>query len=107
MNTNKIVIYVTIIAITLIIFVPTFYKVVSINQQRLNEVNEKLVTENAFRCYYEGKCQNKIVTLIVTLNELYNLGYITQDIVNPKTKEIYSKDSFVEISLNEMKLTYK
>ena len=57
MNTNKIVIYVTIIAITLIIFVPTFYKVVSINQQRLNEVNEKLVTENAFRCYYEEKCQ--------------------------------------------------
>ncbi len=103
MNTNKIVIYVTIIAITLIIAVPTFHKVVSINQQRLNEVNEKLVTENAFRCYYEGKCQNKIVTL----NELYNLGYITQDIVNPKTKEIYSKDSFVEISLNEMKLIYK
>ena len=93
----------TIIAITLIISVPTLYKVININQQRLNEVNEKLVTENAFRCYYEGKCQNKIVTL----NELYNLGYITQDIVNPKTKEIYSKDSFVEISLNEMKLTYK
>ena len=41
MNTNKIVIYVTIIAITLIIFVPTFYKVININQQRLNEVNEK------------------------------------------------------------------
>ena len=81
----------------------TFYKVININQQRLNEVNEKLVTENAFRCYYEGKCQNKIVTL----NELYNLGYITQDIVNPKTKEIYSKDSYVEISLNEMKLIYK
>ena len=55
MNTNKIVIYVTIIAITLIIAVPTFYKVININQQRLNEVNEKLVTENAFRCYYEGK----------------------------------------------------
>ena len=68
MNTNKLVIYVTIIAITLIIAVPTFYKVININQQRLNEVNEKLVTENAFRCYYEGKCQNKIVTL----NELYN-----------------------------------
>ena len=50
MNTNKIVIYVTIIAITLIIAVPTLYKVVSINQYRLNEVNEKLVTESAFRC---------------------------------------------------------
>ena len=34
MNTNKIVIYVTIIAITLIIFVPTLYKVININQQR-------------------------------------------------------------------------
>ena len=43
MNTNKIVIYVTIIAITLIIFVPTFYKVININQQRLNEVNEMLL----------------------------------------------------------------
>ena len=103
MNTNKIVIYVTIIAITLIISIPTFYKVININQQRLNEVNEKLVTESAFRCYYEGKCQNKIVTL----NDLYNLGYITTDIVNPKTKEIYSKDSFVEISQNEIKLIYK
>ena len=103
MNTNKIVIYVTIIAITLIISIPTFYKVININQQRLNEVNEKLVTENAFRCYYEGKCQNKVVTL----NDLYNLGYITTDIVDPKTKEIYSKDSFVEVSLNEMKLIRK
>ena len=87
MNTNKIVIYVTIIAITLIIAVPTFHKVVSINQYRLNEVNEKLVTESAFRCYYEGKCQNKVVTL----NDLYNLGYITTDIVDPKTKEIYNR----------------
>ena len=103
MNTNKIVIYVTIIAITLIIAVPTFHKVGSINQYRLNEVNEKLVTESAFRCYYEGKCQNKVVTL----NDLYNLGYITTDIVDPKTKEIYNKYSYVEVSLNEMKLIRK
>ena len=91
MNTNKIVIYVTIIAITLIIFVPTFYKVVSINQQRLNEVNEKLVTENAFRCYYEGKCKESKVTL----KELYDNGYLVDNIVNPKNKEIYSENSYI------------
>ncbi len=103
MNTSKIVIYVTIIAIILIIFIPTFQKVVNINTQRLNEVNEKLVTENAFRCYYEGKCQNKKISL----NDLYNLGYITTDIVDPKTKEIYGKDSYVIVNLDEMKLIRK
>ena len=41
MNTNKIVIYVTIIAITLIIAVPTLYRVVSINQHKWKVSNRK------------------------------------------------------------------
>ena len=63
MNTNKIVIYVTIIAITLIIAVPTFHKVVSINQQRLNEVNEKLVTENVLNKskYFENVVKKMLI----------------------------------------------
>ena len=52
MNINKIVIYVTIISMFLIISIPTFYKIVYTNEEKLYLVNEKKVTESAYKCYY-------------------------------------------------------
>ena len=41
MNINKIVIYVTIISSFLIISIPTFYKIIKTNEEKLYIVNEK------------------------------------------------------------------
>ena len=62
MNINKIVIYVTIISMFLIISIPTFYKIVYTNEEKLYLVNEKKVTESAYKCYYEGKCKDRVRT---------------------------------------------
>ena len=91
MNINKIVIYVTIISMFLIISIPTFYKIVYTNEEKLYLVNEKKVTESAYKCYYEGKCKESKVTL----KELYDNGYLVENIVNPKNKEIYSEESYI------------
>ena len=91
MNINKIVIYVTIISMFLIISIPTFYKIVYTNEEKLYLVNEKKVTESAYKCYYEGKCKKSKVTL----KELYDNGYLVDNIVDPKTKEIYSENSYI------------
>ena len=99
MNTNKIVIYVTIIACVLIIGVPAFFKIVKINEQKLNLVNEKKVCEAAYKCYYENKCP----TNVVTLKELYENGYLVSEIVNPSTGEIISNSSYVEIYTDQIK----
>lgn len=100
MNINKIVIYVTIVTLLFIIGVPTIHKIISINNQKLNLVNEKLVTSQAFKCYYEGKCNDKKVTLQM----LYDNGYLVDDIIDPKTKEVYSTSSYVIVSLGKMSL---
>lgn len=93
MNTNKITIYVTIIAILLIISVPTIYKVVKTNHEKLYLVTEKLVIENAEKCIYEKKCnKNK-----VTLRDLYEKGYLKDEVIDPVSKTVYSKESYVLI----------
>ena len=94
MTTNKIVIFTAVIAIIIIITVPTFYKVVKENHRRLYVVNNKLVTEAAERCYYEGKCSDKKITL----KELYQNKYLTDEIIDPVTKAVYNDASYILIN---------
>ncbi|MGN1378850.1 MAG: hypothetical protein ACI4XR_00390 [Bacilli bacterium] len=101
MNINKIVIYITIISCFLIISIPTFYKIIKTNEEKLYIVNEKKVTESAYKCYYEGKCKGSTITL----KELYDNGYLVDNIVDPKTKEIYSENSYV-ILYSDKKVFY-
>lgn len=93
MNTNKIVVYITIIAILIIVGVPTFYKVVKDNHEKLYIVTNKLVIESAERCYYEEKCENEKVTL----KELYEKEYIKKEVIDPVSKIVYDEMSYVEI----------
>lgn len=93
MNTNKIVIYVTIIAIIIIVGCPTFYKVVKENHQNLYVVTNKLIIEAAERCYYEEKCEGNIITL----KDLYNKNYLEESVIDPVTKIVYDDSSYVEI----------
>lgn len=94
MNSNSVVISVTIIACLLIIGVPTFYKVVESNHDKLYTVTNKEIIEAAEKCYYEKACDSKTVTL----NELYEKGYLKEEIIDPVSKVVYSKESYVTIS---------
>ncbi|MBQ6841287.1 MAG: hypothetical protein IJO63_04140 [Bacilli bacterium] len=93
MNTNKIVIYVTILAIIIIIACPTFLKVINENHRKLYIVNNKLITEAAERCYYEKKCDSKNITL----QTLYDLDYLAEEVIDPVSKIVYDASSYVEI----------
>lgn len=93
MNTNKIVIWVTILAIVIIVGCPTFYKVIKENHRKLYVVTNKLVIEAAERCYYAQKCDSN-----VTLKELYDLNYLEEKVIDPVTKIVYANDSYVQIN---------
>lgn len=93
MNTNKIVIYITILAIVIIIGCPTLYKVIKENHRKLYVVTNKLVTEAAERCFYESNCENSTITL----KELYEKKYLKEEIIDPVTKIVYNETSYIEI----------
>ena len=94
MNTNKIVIYITILAIVIIVACPTFYKVIKENHRKLYVVNNKLITEAAEKCYYEKQCKNNTITL----KELYEKEYLEEGISDPVTKIVYNTNSYVQIN---------
>lgn len=94
MNTNKIVIYITIVALIIMIACPTFYKVVKDNHEKLYVVTNKLIIEAAEKCYYEGNCENKKITL----KELYEKKYLTEKVIDPVSKIVYEESSYVEIN---------
>ena len=68
----------------------TTYKVIHNHNQNLMLVSEKRIIEAAQKCWNENKCSNETVSL----EELYNNNYLEQEI-NPLTKEIYNKKSYV------------
>lgn len=98
MNINKIIVYITVLVCLLMIGVPTLYKIVKENEQNLYLVSEKKITEAAYKCYYEGKCAKNTVTL----EELYQKGYLVNEEIDPITKEVYSKDSYVVINKDKI-----
>lgn len=94
MNTNKIIVYITLIFVLLVIGIPTFYKVTNLHQDNLIKVTDKKIIEAAKKCYYEGKC----LDTRITLESLYTNNYLTDDVIDPISKVVYSKNSYV---LNE------
>jgi len=102
MNTNKITIIVTIIAILLILGIPTVYKVVNNHQNKLYQVVEQKIINSAKKCYYEEKCKEKKILL----KTLYELNYLDK-VSNPITKEYYNEESYVEFKNNKFKFIVK
>lgn len=98
MNTNKITIIGSIIAILLIILIPTVYKVIKIHHNNLYQVVEEKVINSAKKCFYEEKCLNEKIYL----KELYELSYL-EKVSNPITKEYYNEESYVEKNNNVFK----
>ena len=93
MTTNKFVIYLSLIFCIGIIAIPTITKVINKNHAALNKVNEKMAIESAEKCIFEGRCKSGKIYL----KDLYDMGYLEDDIVSPETKVIYSKESYVVI----------
>ena len=98
MNTNKITVIGSVIAILLIISIPTIFKVVKNHQDNLYQALEEKVINAAKKCYYEEKC----IDTNITLKELYELNYLDK-INNPISKEYYNEKSYVEYKDNKFK----
>lgn len=90
MSRNKIIINVTILAIVIIILIPTVYKIINKHNERLLLVTTKRIEEAAKDCYLDDICLDEKITL----QELYNNNYLEQE-NNPITKEYYNELSYV------------
>jgi len=96
MNTNRITVIGSIVAIILLISIPTVYKVIKNHQSHLIKVVEDKIISAAKECYYEEKCiEDKI-----TLKDLYSLNYL-EKMSNPISKEYYNEKSYVEKKENK------
>ncbi len=87
MNSNKIIIYISLVAIILIIAVPTILNVIDYHNEKLYDAMESKILEKAKICFLEEKCkENK-----VTLKTLYSLNYLEK--IEDPVKHIYLNDS--------------
>lgn len=95
MNRNKVIINITIVAIILIILIPTVYNIIKKHNNRLIKVTEKRIEEAAKDCYLKDICKDNKITLKV----LYDNKYLEKE-SNPITKEYYNEDSYVLLKNN-------
>ena len=95
MNRNKVIINITIVAIILIILIPTVYNIIKKHNDRLIMVTEKRIEEAAKNCYLKDICKDNKITLKV----LYDNKYLEKE-SNPITKEYYNEESYVLVKNN-------
>lgn len=95
MNRNKVIINITIVAIILIILIPTVYNIIKKHNDRLIKVTEKRIEEAAKDCYLKDICKDTKITLKV----LYDNKYLEKE-SNPITKEYYNEESYVLVKNN-------
>lgn len=98
MNTNKMTIIGSIIAILLIVLIPTIYKVIKNHYDNLYQVVEEKIISSAKKCYYEEKCLDENITL----KELYALDYL-EKVSNPISKEYYNEESYIKRAGNDFR----
>lgn len=91
MNRNKTIIYITVVALVLIILIPTIYTIVKKHNDRLINVTYKRIEEAAKDCYLKGVCLDEKITL----KQLYENKYLEKE-SDPITKEYYNEESYVE-----------
>ena len=94
------VIILTIFVILGMIILPTIYKINKTHQEDLILVQEKEFEYYAHKCYKEGKCLNKNITL----KNLYDNKYLTKKLTNPITKKYYKEESSINLDTKEIKL---
>lgn len=88
---NKFIIYVTIIALILILGIPTYIKVNNSYKERVILTLENKIKVKAIQCWNEKKCLDNTIYL----SNLYELNYL-DTLINPLTKKAVNKSSYVE-----------
>lgn len=96
---NKKVIGITVAVIAGMIIIPTIYKIHTAHNERLLLVVENEFKYYAKQCYYQEECSS-----VVTLKELYEKGYLEEELTNPISKRYYREDSSVNLDTNEINL---
>lgn len=99
---KKTLILITIISCTLVIMIPTIYKVLIDHRNKLYLSVEKEIKEAAEKCWDEKKCQNETITL----KELYSLDYLEKQI-DPISKKVYEEDSLIKKINGKIELNLK
>lgn len=97
MKNNNFISLIAIIAILLIIIVPSILKVSDNHKQKLYDSKISQVKEKAILCILEKKCINEKIYL----KDLYEYGYIKDKVVNPITKEYFNEDESYLIKKNK------
>jgi hypothetical protein len=90
---NKTIIWFTVLFCIISIGGNVVYQVVRDHQNHLLEVSYKLIQEAARKCVNEDKCDKNGA---VTLQNLYDLGYLTEQ-ANPLTKKVYNSSDTIKI----------
>lgn len=88
---KKFIIFSTLIAILLIILIPTVYKIVKDYHEDSYKVVEKKALEAAQKCWNEKVCLKNTITL----KELYDNAYLDV-LINPISKKIYNENSTIK-----------
>ncbi len=81
-----------VITILLVLIIPSSYAVYTTHNNRLYEVLDKKIIEQAIICYNKKEC----LTKIITLQELYDKGYL-QEQIDPLSKEILNPSTTIDI----------
>ncbi len=88
--TNRLVVFITIIAVILIIGIPTYNKVSDRYESRVDLTIKNKIKVKAIQCWNENRCLNDIVYL----SDLYEIGYL-DEVIDPITKKAISASSYV------------
>lgn len=88
---NRIVIPGTIVIIILMIGIPTFINIKKDHENKLINVTQSKIKEQAKKCFLDEKCTGEQTTL----QNLYDLGYLDIQ-VNPITKKYYDESSIIK-----------
>ena len=84
---NFAIFIITIMLIGVIVITKTVVVIKERHEERLLYSMHTSVEYYAKRCYLEGKCNGTI-----TLQMLYDNEYLTEEVVNPVTKEVINHD---------------
>lgn len=99
---NKVIVIISLIAIILIIGIPTAYKTSKIHKTRARMVTKKAIIEAAEKCHFDGKCQNSDITL----KELYEFKYLDEQ-YDPITKKVYDENTTIFYKNNKYEINLK
>ena len=91
MRLNKISVFLTIIALIIIVVIPTIIKINNNHTEKLYYSVSLKFTESASKCVLDEKCN---INKKILISELYELKYLDKQ-VNPVTKEYFNEKSYI------------